>query len=249
MTETAHNIDGPDGNRIYGRLRKNGNKRLVVHIHGMTHKMGFLLEVTSGEFFYKNGYDHYRVSLYDAAPKSRRLPDSTLTTHTRDILAVIERFKNDYDAIYITAHSLGGLATLILNPQGVKAISLWDPSFDVTNFWASGPYLTHIPERKQYYLDYGCVYVIGEEMVEEIKKYPDEKCLELAKAISTPTQLIIPEESIFNASPHTSPEKYRKAFTGPFDLTRIAKANHTFSYENNRLALFDSTLEWFEKFA
>jgi hypothetical protein len=164
MTETSHHIQGPDDNRIYGRLRT------------------------------------------------------------------------------------GGLATLVLNPSGVKAMSLWDPSFDVTNFWASGPYLTHMPERQQYQLDYGNVFVISEDMVEEIKKYPDEKCLELAKLVATPTQMIIPEESIFLASPHTSPENYQGAFGGPFDLRRIAKANHTFSYDGNRGPLFQATLEWFEGF-
>ncbi|MGB9153005.1 MAG: hypothetical protein WCD70_07950 [Alphaproteobacteria bacterium] len=247
MTETYMRLDGQDGFGIWGRLCAGGNRRLVVHIHGLTHQMNYLLEVTSSEFFEENGYDHYRIGLYDRAPDSRRLPQSTLATHTKDIQTVIDHFRTKYDEIYITAHSLGALAVLILNPTGVKAISLWDPSLDVTVFWNTGTYLTYMPEYRQYKLDYGNVFVLSEDMVEEIKKYPDAKCLELAAQVTVPTQFIIPDESIFLASPQTSPEKYRDAYKAPFDLQRIKTANHVFSYRGNRQALFQASLDWFRK--
>ena len=247
MAEKDLRLDGPDGHGIYGVHSATGNNRLVVHVHGLTHNARHLLDVTSSEFFEENGYDHFRMSLYGREHDSRKLDQSTLTTHDKDIQAVLEHFQNAYKEVFVSAHSLGGLATLILNPKGVKAASFWDPSFDVTNFWASGPYLKHIPERREYHLDYGNIYVLGEAMVEEIKKYPDSKCLELAGKISTPTQLVIPEQSIFLASPHTSPEKYRAAFAGPFDLQQIKGANHTFSNRGNRQPLFKATLDWFNK--
>jgi esterase/lipase len=249
MGEQNLRLDGPDGNGIYGALNANGNRRLIVHIHGLTHHARHLLEVTSSAFFGNNGYDHYRMSLYERGRDSRKLPDSTLTTHKRDIETILDHFRPLYDEIFISAHSLGGLVTLILNPAGVKAISLWDPAMDATNFWASGPYLTPMPERRQYQLDYGNVFVLGEAMVDEIKQYPDEICLKLAKAVSTPTQIVIPEESIFLASPHTSPENYRDAFGGPFDLQRMEGANHTFSKQENRQELFARVLGWFDRFS
>lgn len=245
MAETVVKIKGQDGNVIWGKLCSEENRCLVVHIHGLTHQMDYLLEVTSGAFFNANGYDHYRVGLYACLPGSRRLDTSTLSTHTRDIQSILEHFRTLYDTIFITAHSLGGLATLILNPQGVAAISLWDPAFDVTNFWKTGSYLTHIPDRHLYHLDYGNVFVISEAMVDEIKGYPDEKCLALAKQVTTPTQLVIPEFSIFAASPHTSPEYYRSAFGGKWDLQRVKGANHTFSNQGNGERLFAASLAWF----
>lgn len=244
MAESILKLNGPDDNIIYGKLREVGARRLILHLHGMTHHAGCLLEVTGSEFFAQQGFDHYRITLYDWMRDSRRLTGSTLTTHQRDIQAVLDHFKPLYDEIFITAHSLGGLATLIMNPQDVKAISLWDPSFDVTNFWNVTKSLSHMPERRQYQLDYGNVFVIGEELVEEIKNYPDERCLELAKKITTPTQMIIPEQSIFLASPHTSPDNYTNAFAGPFDLRRIQGANHTFSNDGDRHKLFEATLDW-----
>ena len=247
MTEAYIRIEGPDQNGIYGKHTQSASNKLIIHIHGMTHNMNYLLEVESAAFFTAQGYDHYRPSLYSIEQDSRKLSNSTLSTHTRDIQSMIDYFANDYDEIFITAHSLGGLATVILNPQNITAISLWDPAFDVTHFWTRSTFLAHMPERKQYQLDYGNIFVISEELVDEIKLYPDQKCQELAAHITTPAQMIIPQESIFLASPHTSPESYANAFKGDFDLQHMDKANHTFSHAGNPDRLFNLTLDWFNR--
>jgi len=248
MPEKIIRLEGPDKNWIYGRLWEGGNRKLVFHIHGMTHHAAHLLEVTGSEFFEEKNYDHFSISLYARFSDSRKLHQSTLSTHVKDLQIALVHFRDKYDEIFISAHSLGGLVTVMWNPPGIKAISLWDPSTDVTNFWASGPYLLHMPERRQYQLDYGNIFVLGEDMVEEIKLYPNEKCLEIAKRIKTPTQFIIPELSIALASPHVKLDAYADAFGGTFDLARIAGADHVFSNRGNRQALFNATLAWFEKF-
>ncbi len=247
MTETLLRIKGQDDTVIWGKLCAEGHRRLVIHIHGLTHQMNFLLEVTSSEFFNANGFDHYRVGLYEGLRGSRRLHESTLSTHTKDIQSVLDHFCNSYDEIFITAHSLGGLAMLILNPKNICAMSLWDPALDVTNFWKTGDYLTPLPEQRQYALNYGNVFVLSADMVEEMKKYPDDVCLDLARAVVTPMQFVIPERSIFDASPHTSPENYASAFGGAFDLRRITDAPHTFSNRGNREVLFKASLDWFNQ--
>lgn len=247
MAENIISIEGQDNNKIYALHNNEGNKKLVLHLHGMTHAPQFLLEVTSSEFFVAKGYDHCRPDFYASPEDSRHLENSSLSTHIKDIKSVLHHFKDAYDEIFVTAHSLSGLAMIIANPKGIKAMSLWDPSTDVTNFWKSGPYLTPIPERKQYHLNYGRTFAISEEMVDEIKHYPDEHCQKLASQIKTPTQFVIPEESIFLASPHTSPEVYKDKFKGPFELQRIDTANHGFSKPGNREPLFQKTLQFFNK--
>lgn len=249
MSEQYIRLQGPEGNGIYGRLSASGNRRLIIHIHGLTHTSENFLEVTSGEFFEQNGYDHFRVSLYWLMPDSRKLNQSTLSTHKSDIQMVLDHFRGIYSEIFISAHSLGGLVTMMLNPEGVKAISLWDPSTDISTFWATGPYLKHMPEYGQYQLDYGAVFVLSEKMVEEIKLYPDAKCRELAKAISTPVQFVIPTESISLASPHISMKSYADVFSGPFDYQSIPAANHVFTNRGNRQALFEATLTWFNQYS
>lgn len=239
-------IEAADGGCIYGRLCSGGFRRLVVHVHGLTHNARYYLEVTSSEFFEAHGFDHFRMSLYERVPDSHKLDRSTLSTNVCDIQSVLDYFRGTYDEIFISGHSLGGLAVLILNPANVAALSLWDPSTDVSRLWATGPFLKHVPERKEYHLDYGNVFVLSEAMVDEIRRYGDEKCVECAGKIATPTQFIIPEESIALAT-HTDMEKYGSAFAGPFDFQRISGANHVFSNRGNREALFMATLGWFEK--
>lgn len=247
MTETLMSIDGHDNNLIWGRLCSVNSRRLIVHVHGLTHSMNHLLEVTASEFFPDNGYDHYRIGLCDMMPKSRRLDSVTLADNISDLQSALNYFRDQYDEIFIAAHSFGGLATLILNPKGVKAISLWDPSLDVTNFWQACGCLAHLPDRRQYHLDYGNVFVISEAMVEEITHYPDQKCLELAALVETPTQFLIPQQSIFDASPHTSPENYAAAFGGAFDLQQLSGSTHLLATKTERERVFAATLTWFNQ--
>jgi hypothetical protein len=83
-------------------------------------------------------------------------------------------------------------------------------------------------------------------MVEEITHYPDQKCLELAALVTTPTQFLIPEQSIFDASPHTSPENYATAFGGAFDLQKLS-GNHLLSTKSERERVFAASLAWFNQ--
>lgn len=246
MSEELLTITSPDQTNIYGKIRKTGSSDLIIHFHGMTHSMHHMLEVTGADYFTDAGFDHYRVSLYDRLPGSRRLNNSTITTHIADMQAVIDYFREKYESIFISAHSLSGLCMLILNPKDIRGISLWDPAFDITHFWEIAKCLTHLPDRKEYHIDYGNVFVVSEDFVEEIKNYPDAKCLEMAKNFHSPVQMIIPEISIFLASPHTSPENYRKAFPENLDLQYVKGAIHTFSNENDRGQLFKMTADWFK---
>lgn len=241
MSERIIRIQGPDQNGIYGRIRETGADKLIIHLHGMTHNMDHMLEVMAADYFTRHGFDHTRISLYVRVDDSRNLANSTLSTHVQDINATLEHFKKTYNEIYITAHSLSALAVLALNPE-VKAMSFWDPAFDVTHFWSTGNYLKHMPDYKQYQLDYGAVFVIGEEMVKEIAEYPDSKCLELAKQVKTPVQMVIPEQSIFLASPHTSPENYSN-----FTLDSIDGTDHRFATQGAQEKLFEKVLNFFNE--
>ncbi|MDH5722784.1 MAG: hypothetical protein OEY94_05630 [Alphaproteobacteria bacterium] len=248
MSEKILRIQGPDQNGIYGRIRETGSDKLIIHLHGMTHNMDHMLEVMSADFFTQHGFDHCRISLYARVDDSRNLANSTLSTHVRDIRAVLEHFRDMYREIYITAHSLSALAVLILCSDdigGIKAISFWDPAFDVTHFWSTGDYLHYMPEYKQYQLNYGAVFVLGEDMVREIAEYPDAKCLELAGNCKIPVQMVIPEQSIFLASPHTSPENYDRAFSGPFSLVHIKGTDHRFATQGKQKELFEIVLKYF----
>lgn len=248
MTERYLRIEGPESNGVYGRLRSQNHRNLIIHIHGLTHSMNHMLEVFAADYFPQHGYDHYRIGLYAREQDSRNLIQSSLSTHVQDIRAVLKYFRNYYDNIFISAHSLGALCVLILNPENIRAVSLWDPATDVSHFWSVGNFLTHVPERKQYLLDYGNVFVLGEDMVSQMQEYPDAVCVQMAEDFYAPAQMIIPQETIFLASPHASPDAYLRAFQAKSEIHRMIDANHTFSHQGNPQALLEKTRSWFDRF-
>ena len=124
--ESLKIIDAKDGNKIYGIYRSENNKKLVIHIHGLTAPVDGYVEGVSAGFFLDHKFDHYRVGLYHIGPGSRRLDQSGINTHIIDTEQIYEHFYQEYDEIYVTSHSLGSLVTLIQNPSNekVKAVSL-----------------------------------------------------------------------------------------------------------------------------
>jgi pimeloyl-ACP methyl ester carboxylesterase len=246
MPQSPLAVPTQDGKLIHGVLRETGSRRLVVHMHGLTHNKDCYLEILSAEYAEERGYDCFRFGFYERLPKARTLDSITLMDHVRDFGTVLAHLRDRYDAIYVSGHSLGGLTALIANPEGVRAMSLWDPPTDTTHFWRVVGGLRFVPEIDKYMLDYGRTFVVGKELVEEFKEYPDAQCLELARRARTPVQFVIPEETMFLASPHASPERYAEAFPNGFALYRMKKANHIFSYEGNRQELFRACYDFFD---
>ena len=224
------------------------DKKLIINVHGLTQSQWGYLQINCLTTFNEAGYDVFNFSFYDRLPKSRRMSKSTLSTHKDDLERVIAHFRDQYDAIYLTGHSLGGLVTLLLNPADIKAVSLWDPSFDVTHLWAITNCLTHLSDRNAYILDYGAEYVLNADMVEELKDYPNDACLKEAADFSSPTQMVIPELSIFLASPHTSPAQYDEVFTAPYERKTLTQTDHCFYGQGKDQELFAETLSWFNRF-
>lgn len=245
----AIEIDNPPYT-IFGTLYKceETTRKLIINIHGLTHNQWGYLQLNSIAPYHAAGYDCFNFSFYDRSMGSRRLSQSTLSSHKDDLQRVIEHFTPLYNDIYLTGHSLGGLTTLILNPEGVRAVSLWDPAFDVTHFWNVAQCLTPLKEKNAYILDYGSEYVLSADMIEEIKDYPNDTCLKLASEFKTPVQMIIPETSIFLASPHTSPAQYDDAFSCDYERINIAKTDHCFYGPEKDQELFANTLRWFARF-
>lgn len=231
---------------LYEITSRTSSKGLIINIHGLTHSQWGYLQQNSIPAFNEAGYDVFNFSFYDRLPSSRRLSQTTLQTQREDLERVIEHFKTEYKNIFLTAHSLGALTTLMLNPQGVKAVSLWDPAFDVTHFWSVTKCLTQLPEYNAYKLDYGSEFLISPELVEEIKNYPHKACLELAANFKSPAQKIIPETSIFAASPHISCHEYDTAFTNGYERTTINDTDHCFYGTNKDKELFEYTTKWFD---
>ncbi|MET0155513.1 MAG: hypothetical protein ABW189_05355 [Rickettsiales bacterium] len=249
MTETLLSLPAHDGKTIYGVLRRPAHapcRKVALHFHGLTGNKDGYLEILSGNVAALRGYDHFRMGFYDRAPNARRLDGVTLADHVRDFRAVINYFAPLYDAIYVSAHSFAGLVALIDGMKGVKAASLWDPATDVTHFWKTTKSLAPASGGKKYRLDYGRVFILSAPFIDEIARYPDAACMELAKKVAPPTQVIVPEKSIFAASPHADPARYAALLPGNIPLKTIPGADHIFSGEGAADALLNACYDMFD---
>ena len=250
ITQQSIAIDGEAPYQIFGTLTScdNDASKLIINLHGLTHSQWGYLQQNCITPFTDAGYDVFNFSFYDRMPNSRRMHEASLSAHCADFLRVLDYFSDRYEHIYLTGHSLGGLITLITNPDNIKAVSLWDPALDVTHFWSTGNYLTSLPEQNGYKLDYGTEFVISAKLVEEIKTYSNSKCLELAATFQSPAQMIIPALSIFLSSPHTSPAQYDDAFSAPYERINMEDTDHCFYGVGHDQKLFAHTIAWFNKF-
>ena len=238
---------------IYGKLifgsEKKSNENLIIFVHGLTDNEDSYLQVNCSAFFTKYEFDVFRFSFYGTYKKSRRLLQSSISTHVNDLKRILNFFKDKYERIFLIGHSLGGLITLIVNAPFVSAVSLWDPSFDVTFFWTSGRYLTPLPSENAFILDYGVQFLISKKFVDEISYYDNRKCMKIASEFNSPLQLIIPEKSIFFFSPHTSPKQYDSLFQKEYSRVNIVKASHRFTEEGVIEVLLNHSLKWFNQFS
>ena len=247
MSEEHISIKSADEHLIYGTLHSLNQKsdKLIVFAHGLSHSHQHYLPLIAAPFFNNADFDFFAFSFYWRDKKARSLSQTSLKDQISDLKSVITHYQSSYEDIYLIGHSLGALTALISNIGTIKAQSYWDPAFDVSHFWQVTNGLTPVKGNELYQLNYGNTFLIHAELVEQINDYPDKTCVELAKLIKTPTQLIIPSQSIFDASPHSSPEAYLKALSGPSELIYIEKANHTFTLEGNAEKLFNKALKWF----
>lgn len=234
------------GVAIYATLTKTGSRHVVIHMHGFTHNRFGYLEILSGEYAAARGYDHLRFSFYETGRNARRLSRITLHQHLEDFEDVVASLADTYDEIFISGHSFGGLIALLACPPQVKAVSLWDPSFDVTYFWGVSKALRCRPDEGICTIDYGRVFVISESLVQQVAQYPHERCIQEARRFASPAQLIIPSRSIFDASPHAHPQDYADAFPEGSVLTQIPDSDHIFSRQGNRDALFQHCYDFFD---
>lgn len=236
---------------IYARHAQSGSRQVVLHVNGLPGNMCDLLDVTSSEYFEALAVDHLRFGFYEVFPKARRLATVTLANHIDDFGTVLAYCRDRYDDVFLTAHSLGGLVALIGAPEqrapNLRAISFWDPAFDVQQFWAQGAFLEPI-EKGRVILKYGIDNLVNETFVAEVSGFPDARCRELAQHVTVPVQVLVPGAwSIFQASPQTSPEAYASSFRGAFEVERIPDANHRFTNRGTRQALFEATRRWFRR--
>jgi pimeloyl-ACP methyl ester carboxylesterase len=130
MTETEFKIPlNPEGLYIYGILRGDYTKPLIVLCHGYGGWMHETLLYNGARYFEKEGFSTIRLSMYGGGEKSRDIADSDVGTHANDIDSVVEYVrKAGVKHVSMIGHSYSGMAIVYSAKQGFDAAVLWDPT-------------------------------------------------------------------------------------------------------------------------
>jgi hypothetical protein len=243
--ETKWTIDTPDGHKIYGvkNASQSAAKSAIFIVHGLTGNM-YEYAIKRAADHFSARHDVYRFNLYDGNAGGRLLIDCTIQTHADDLNTVLAEFGAEYDQVFLIGHSYGGPTIMLARPAKVTAVSLWDPTFDLTTIQSifSAQYL----DKGDFYIvNWGTSYLIGKAMYEEAGQMDAEVCSQLSRDFGHPVQVIHAGDGFFINTPlsyHSFGNKMNRR-----DV--VAGTAHCFYESTSCDELLAKTGTWFNSFA
>lgn len=243
-TETDASFSAPDGKTIYATevksLKVAAPKALIIFVHGYACSRDAYTYLNAARLFARKGFDSLRLSLYESQTWARTLTDCTLEDHVSDIDTAIKKYKRRYKNIFLIGHSFAGVILMQKKFSGIRAMSLWDPSY-MTSRWAEN-------FRKVgscYALDGGIETLLSPRMRQQMLAHDQSHCRELAQKNITPVQVL---HSMMNGTLYKLGESYHTFTAGPSDYHTIAEADHFFLAEAAQTKAVAFTGKWFDKF-
>ncbi len=244
--EKLFTIPTLDNHRIYGVLNYPSRThspaeptQVVCFIHSLSGHMHEHVYFNAARYFTNYGLATCRFDLYSGEKDARRLQDSTITTHVSDTDLIIEMLAKNYEHIGLVGHSLGGIVALMTKMDKIKALTLWEPTYDLSNqmeAWGIGIATAH-----GRILDFGQQIIIGEQMYHEMKECPRGESL--IATLDKPVKIIAAEKGVLVAG---CTDYFRNA-KQPKELAIIHGAGHNFNEEGTEEELFHSTMDWFSQ--
>lgn len=250
MKEIPLTLEADDGKSIYGLLSeaihpaRNEDKRLVVLAHGLTGNPLEHQHMLCRDILIENGYDVIQFWFYHHEPDARKLHECTLASHVRDLRSVLKGASAGYDSVFVAGHSYGGLTTILCNPDNVKAISLWDPSFKPWKEFWHGCLVGDVPEYKAHLMDGHYYGMVGRAMVEEARSLTEEEVEAAARELEMPCQLVLADREMGRIEN----DLYNHLIMTEKERIEIAGADHGFRLNHSGHELADTVCEWFDKF-
>ncbi len=227
---------------IYGRLRGQLTKPLVVFVHGLTGNMDEHVFYNGARYFEKHGFACFRFNFYQSAKDARKLDQCSLKTQAHDLNLVVKYFfKKGVKKIFMVGHSYGGPTILLSKSENYQAIVLWDPSYNPKEVFAKAK---HVKEFNNYILKWGYGFIIGQKMFIEAKKTSEKQSKQMIKNVYKPIKIICAgrEKRVASA------RKYYSVANQPKDLVIIKNAGHCFNEDGAEDKLFKQTFSWFKKY-
>lgn len=234
-----------DGKTIYCTLSSHTGKKcrgLIIYAHGLPCSRHEYPYVISARKFAKLGYDALRISFYSWEKNARNLKDCGFAEHVADLEAVIKASKRKYKNIYLIGHSWGGPTIMLTGCQHVKAVSLWDPSYNVPFWWDD----CVRREGKNLFMTGSADVLLSTRMHNEARSLDMKRCRDLSAAFTCPIQVIHAGKGSFL---YKFKETYHTNASGPTDYHLVKKADHMFIDDEPLDEAIRHTHNWFKKFA
>ena len=245
MIEEEFTLSTDDGFKIYGMInKKEGNKKAIIICHGLSENMNNHHFQEAKRFFPEKGYDVIRFDFYSYPEDSRKLKDTTVAIHVKDFNKVLEKYRSLYDSIYAVGDSYGGLTLVVANPSEIDAVSLWDGSYDTSN-WEE--YLIHVQELDMYvFKDDPVGALISKAMYEENLTFRGENMAKIASEFKAPVQVISAGGNL-DWVIKTQEDQYKTLGSEKKEYCVIDGADHFFSNKSTVFDLLENTYRWFEE--
>lgn len=189
MQEVPFTLPTPDGKTIYGVRSGDVTKPAIVVVHGLTGNM-YEHQFKHAARLWDTDFCVYRFNLYAGEEGGRNLIDCTLQTHADDFALVVADVAKRHNTIFAVGHSYGGPTLMLANCPELKAVSLWDPSYDLASVEESFAE-NYKPYDGVYTLNWGTTYLIGKAMRDHAVTLTAAKCAELSRQAQFPIQLIL----------------------------------------------------------
>lgn len=233
-------IQTSDDHLIYGTLnaRKEKTQKLIIFVHGFTGHANEHFLYSASRFFPQHGFDTFRFNLYWFEDKARSLNTATVGEHISDFRTVYEYFKKEYTEIYAVGHSLGAQIIVRVHIPELKAISLWEPSVEVSQMCKN---MKYVPALDVYIETSYVDMVVGKNFVEQAKTFPILSSI--LPTVTTPTQVI----GAALAGEDTA-QAYFDQLTCKKEIHTIQGSGHTFDEGTAVQELLNRTLGWFKKY-
>lgn len=239
-------IKAPDGITIYGvtdyAFEDRPSDKALVLVHGLTGHINEYHMKGAANYFSAHGYDVIRFNLYPGGD-GRHLIDTNLQDYASDLNTVLKSKTNTYNKIFIAGHSYGGPTIMIAQPDTATALSLWDPTFDLSTRFAKGRFIFEQQGALNIWKR-GVDVVLGDKLINEYRdRYDAEECLALSRNIAhVPIQVIAADEA--NGS---DPQSWHSAGHADNHRHIIQNCDHCFWRGRTFDEVLDLSHQWFER--
>ncbi len=240
--EKVLKIKTPDGKTINALLRGSLRNPVIVHVHGLAGNMNEAMHYNAARYFEKQGFASLRFDLYSWEKGTRKMHESTFSTHGKDIDTVLSYITSrGAKKIFLVGHSYGFPSILHTKNRNFTAVASWDGSILPTNH-------VDVPERIEkpkgrLIMDNGYLIVVSEEMAKDSHTI---KSLDLLKSFEQPISYITVDDNVNGNL--SGAQRMFKTTSQKKELIVIKGAHHTFSEDGKQDQLYKATIKWFKKF-